>query len=205
MPTATHKGKVIAIEGINGTGPLVVDLIEWLKENLKYRVMEIQSVDAGRLASMGAEGVPGLPFGISKELDIYYELTARAINCEKNIRPALNRGMAVLCKNFIIASKVNYKMNHAKFLRQLETMEKMSRGFNFRTRIKPDLTIFLNPDPVTCYERLVGVKPIHSAGYYLRMQELYLEEVKKVDNLIVDIREDDAPYFQRVKNAIEAL
>lgn len=201
---SAFEGKVVAIGGINGTGPMVTALINWLAQELNGRIVVVHSEDSGRLDAMGARQLPGMPFGVSKELDLFYELMARKINCEKIILPALKLGKTVLCQNWTIASRVNIQMNFPSYEQELYKVEEMSRGFDCHARISPDLSILLNPDPASCFERLADVEPHYPLGYYLHMQELYLEEIKKVPHIIVNIGEDTL-YYNQLKAVIDVL
>lgn len=151
------KGKLIVIEGIYGTGKLVVDLVESLREGLikqGQEVYEIDSPDTGRAQLMGAQDLDcGWRYGLFKP-DFFYELASRARACSV-IRDQLQAGKVVLCKNFTISSIAYAALKgHDWFREDLNCLEARARGLNFNGEIVPDLTIYLDLAPEAAVENL---------------------------------------------------
>ncbi|NJC88530.1 MAG: thymidylate kinase [Desulfuromonas sp.] len=151
------KGKLIVIEGIYGTGKLVVDLVESLREGLikqGHEVYEIDSPDTGRAQLMGAQDLDcGWRYGLFKP-DFFYELASRARACAV-IREQLQAGKTVLCKNFTISSIAYAAMKgHDWFREDLNCLEARARGLNFNGEISPDLTIYIDLAPEVAVENL---------------------------------------------------
>lgn len=151
------KGKLIVIEGIYGTGKLVVDLVESLREGLikqGHEVYEIDSPDTGRAQLMGAQDLDcGWRYGLFKP-DFFYELASRARACSV-IRDQLQAGKVVLCKNFTISSIAYAAIKgHDWFREDLNCLEARARGLNFNGEIVPDLTIYLDLAPEAAVENL---------------------------------------------------
>ena len=100
------KGRLVVIEGIYGTGKLIVDLVERLREKLVSQgstVYEIDSPDSGRAQLMGAQALEcGWRYGLFKP-DFFFELASRARVCSA-VRPELVKGSIVLCKHFTLSS-----------------------------------------------------------------------------------------------------
>jgi len=152
-----NKGKLIVIEGIYGSGKLVVDLVERLREGLikqGHEVYEIDSPDTGRAQLMGAQDLDcGWRYGLFKP-DFFYELASRARACAV-IRDQLQAGKIVLCKNFTISSIAYAALKgHDWFREDLNCLEARARGLNFNGEIVPDLTIYLDLAPEVAIENL---------------------------------------------------
>lgn len=151
------QGKLIVIEGIYGSGKLIVDLVESLREALLKEgkeVYEIDSPDTGRAQLMGAQDLDcGWRYGLFKP-DFFYELASRARACSV-IRDQLRAGKVVLCKNFTISSIAYAAMKgHDWFREDLNCLEARARGLNFNGEIVPDLTIYLDLAPEVAVENL---------------------------------------------------
>ncbi|MCM2264699.1 MAG: hypothetical protein NDI73_05840 [Desulfuromonadales bacterium] len=154
------QGKLIVIEGIYGTGKLIVDLVESLREALIQEgkeVYEIDSPDTGRAQLMGAQDLDcGWRYGKFKP-DFFYELASRARACSV-IRDQLRAGKVVLCKNFTISSIAYAAIKgHDWFREDLNCLEARARGLNFNGEIVPDLTIYLDLAPEVAVENLGSI------------------------------------------------
>jgi dTMP kinase len=151
------KGKLVVIEGIYGSGKLIVNLVEWLRETLVSQgkeVYEIDSPDTGRAKLMGAQELDfGWRYGLFKP-DFFFELASRARACSV-IRDELQEGKVVLCKNFTISSIAYAKIKgHDWFREDLNCLEARARGLNFGGEVSPDLTIYLDLAPEVAVEIL---------------------------------------------------
>jgi dTMP kinase len=206
------KGKLVVIEGIYGSGRLIVDLVEKLRETLTSRgseVYEIDSPDSGRAQLMGVQDLDcGWRYGIFKP-DFFFELASRARVCSV-VRPVLEKGGVVLCKNFTISSVVYARLkDHDWYREDLNCLEARARGLLFGGEIVPDLTIFLDVPPETGVrelgEKLNGFfKP---ADLFMQ-QKYYLEELSKLPGEKVKIINTDRhgeEIFTEALSAIQAV
>ena len=206
------KGKLVIIEGIYGSGKLIVDLVERLRETLTSRgseVYEIDSPDSGRAQLMGVQDLDcGWRYGIFKP-DFFFELASRARVCSV-IRPVLERGGVVLCKNFTISSIVYARLkNHDWYREDLNCLEARARGVQFGGEVVPDLTIFLDVPPGT------GVRELGEKldGFFkpadlVLQQKYYLEELSKLPGekvKIIDTDRHEDEIFSRALAAIQAI
>jgi dTMP kinase len=181
---AMKKGRLIVVEGIYGSGKLIVDLVERLREKLLAQgrnVYEIDSPDSGRAQLMGAlELECGWRYGLFKP-DFFFELASRARVCSA-VRPELIKGSIVLCKHFTLSSIVYARLKgHDWFREDLNCLESRARGLGFGGEVSPDLTVFLDMSPETA-ERQLGEK---LDGYFtpadlVKQQKYYLEEIAKL-------------------------
>ena len=206
------KGKLVVIEGIYGSGKLIVDLVEKLREKLVSQgsqVYEIDSPDSGRAQLMGAEALDcGWRYGLFKP-DFFFELASRARACSA-IRPELVKGSVVLCKHFTLSSVVYARLKgHDWFREELNSLEARARGLGFGGEVVPDLTVFLDMSPETA-EKQLGEK---IDGYFTPadlalQQKYYLEELAKLPGktkkLVNAERHPDAVY-EEVLAAIQAI
>ena len=178
------KGRLVVIEGIYGSGKLIVDLVERLREKLMSQgnqVYEIDSPDSGRAQLMGAQELDsGWRYGLFKP-DFFFELASRARVCSA-VRPELVKGSIVLCKHFTLSSIVYARLKgHDWYREDLNCLEARARGLGFGGEVIPDLTVFLEMTPETAASQL-GEK---LDGFFtpadLNVQnKYYLEEIAKM-------------------------
>ena len=151
------KGKLVVIEGIYGSGKLVVELVEKLRAalvNEGQTVYEIDSPDSGRAQVMGVQGLSnGWRYGMFKP-DFFFELASRARVCSV-AREEIKQGKLVLCKNFTVSSIVHARVKgHDWFREDLNCLEARARGLQFGGEFSPDLTIFIDISPETAATEL---------------------------------------------------
>jgi thymidylate kinase len=206
------QGKLIVFEGIYGSGRLIVNLVEKLREKLVSQgrnVYEIDSPDSGRAQLMGAQDLDcGWRYGLFKP-DFFFELASRARVCSV-IRPELQRGSTVLCKSFTVSSVVYARLKgHDWFREDLNGLEARARGLQFSGEVVPDLTVFLDVAPESG-ERQLGEK---LTGYFVpadlvRQRQFYLEELAHLpaDKVrIIDTERDEDAVFADALTAIQAI
>jgi dTMP kinase len=180
------RGKLIVIEGIYGSGRLIVDLVERLRENLlnqEHQVYEIDSPDSGRAQLMGAEALEsGWRYGLFKP-DFFFELASRARVCS-TIRPELTKGSIVLCKHFTLSSIVYARLKgHRWFREDLNCLEARARGLGFGGEVIPDLTLFIDVSPETAESQLgENIDGYFSPADLVLQRKYYLEEVGKLSS-----------------------
>ena len=178
------KGKLVVIEGIYGSGKLIVDLVEKLREKLASQgkdVYEIDSPDSGRAQLMGAQALEcGWRYGLFKP-DFFFELASRAQVCSA-VRPELVKGSLVLCKHFTLSSIVYARLKgHDWFREDLNCLEARARGLGFGGEVIPDLTILLDMSPETAAQQLgEKIEGFFTQDDLVLQQKYYLEEVAKL-------------------------
>ena len=206
------RGKLVVFEGIYGTGKLIVDLVEKLREKLVNQgsqVYEIDSPDSGRAQLMGAQALEGgWLYGLFKP-DFFFELASRARACSV-IRPELVKGSIVLCKHFTISSIVYARLKgHDWFREDLNSLEARARGLGFGGEVIPDLTIYLDMSPGTAAQQL-GEK---LDGYFTQadlvlQQKYYNEEVAKLPaekTKFINAEQHPDVVYEEVIAAIQAI
>jgi thymidylate kinase len=177
-------GKLVVFEGIYGSGKLIVDVVNRLRETLVQHgteVYEIDSPDTGRARVMGAQDLDtSWRYGVF-EADFFFELASRARVCSV-VRDELSRGKTVLCKNFTLASAVHVRLQgHDWVGEELNVLERRARGLPFGREVVPDLTLFVDVRPELAAKQLGGrLSEFFPAGTLDRQRELYLQELSRL-------------------------
>jgi thymidylate kinase len=177
-------GRLVVFEGIYGSGKLIVDVVNRLRERLValgVGVYEIDSPDTGRARVMGAQDLDtSWRYGIF-EADFFFELASRA-RVASVVRDELGRGKTVLCKNFTIASAVHVRLlGHDWEGEELNVLERRARGMPFGREIVPDLTLFVDVRPEVAERQLGGrLSEFFPGGTLVRQRELYLQELSRL-------------------------
>lgn len=178
------KGKFVVIEGIYGSGTLIVDLVEKLRAALVGQgndVYEIDSPDSGRAQIMGVQELAcGWRYGMFKP-DFFFELASRARVCSVT-REELNLGKLVLCKHFTLSSLVHARLKgHDWYREDLNTLESRARGVQFGGEVVPDLTIFIDISPETAAHDLgENIDDLFKPSDLVLQRNYYIEELSKM-------------------------
>jgi len=178
------KGRLVVFEGIYGSGKLIVNLVERLRESLAgegRHVYEIDSPDSGRAQLMGAEALEcGWRYGLFKP-DFFFELASRAQVCSA-IRPELVKGSIVLCKHFTLSSLVYARLKgHDWYREDLNCLEASARGLGFGGEVIPDMTVFIDISPDTAESQLgERINGYFTSGDLVNQRKYYLEEIAKL-------------------------
>lgn len=187
------KGKLIVLEGISGSGVQVTAGITALKEAITgegYEVVECANPDSGRAQELGLTSVFNWPFGRDIRADFFLEGAVRAEIFRNIVRPAIDEGKIVLCKQSSISSLANaWVSGHTSHFDVLRQIEKVSRGYLFDDEIYPDLTVFYDVPAQEAFERIEDVLQIHHEGgieYYQKMREFYLREISRWHGYRID-------------------
>jgi len=204
-------GKLIVFEGIYGSGKLVVDVVNRLREQLVSQgtgVYEIDSPDTGRARVMGAQDLDtSWRYGIF-EADFFFELASRA-RVASVVRDELARGKTVLCKNFTLASAVHVRLlGHDWEGEELNVLERRARGLPFGRELVPDLTLFVDVRPEVAERQLGGRLPeFFPGGTLVRQRELYLLELSRLpqERVKVIAAGSEEGVFEEALVAIRAL
>lgn len=206
------KGKFIVIEGIYGSGKLIVGLVEKLRTALQEQgndVYEIDSPDSGRAQLMGVQELTsGWRYGMFKP-DFFFELASRARVCSVT-REELKQGKLVLCKNFTVSSIVHARLKgHDWFREDLNCLEARARGLQFGGEVIPDLTVFIDVPPDTAAQGLgENIDDLFKPSDLTIQRSYYLEELSKMpDNkcVIIDATRHEEEVFSETLAAIQAV
>jgi thymidylate kinase len=174
------KGKFIVIEGIYGSGKLIVELVEKLRIALQTNgneVYEIDSPDSGRAQVMGVQGLTdGWRYGMFKP-DFFFELASRARVCSVT-REELKSGKIVLCKNFTISSIVHARLQgHDWYREDLNCLEARARGLQFGGEVVPDMTVFIDVSPEKAAHELgKNMEGLFNSSDLVLQRNYFLEE-----------------------------
>jgi dTMP kinase len=206
------KGKLIVIEGIYGSGTLIVDLVEKLRTALVKSgkdVYEIESPDSGRSQLMGAEELSSSwCYGMFKP-DFFFELATRARVCSVT-REELKQGKIVLCKNFTISSIVHARLKGHDWCREdLNGLEARARGLQFGGELIPDLTVFVDVSPENA-ALVLGDKidGLFKPSELVLQRNYFIEELSKMPDCtykIIDATQHDEQVFAEAISVIKAL
>jgi thymidylate kinase len=178
------QGLLVVFEGVYGSGKLIVDVVNRLREKLVAQgaeVYEIDSPDTGRARVMGAQDLDtSWRYGVF-EADFFFELASRA-RVASVVRDELARGKIVLCKNFTMASAVHVRLlGHDWEGEELNVLERRARGLPFGREVVPDLTIFVDMRPELALKQLGGrLSEFFPAGTLERQRELYLQDLSRL-------------------------
>lgn len=204
-------GKLVVFEGVYGSGKLVVDVVNRLRDALVGRgveVYEIDSPDTGRARVMGAQDLDtSWRYGVF-EADFFFELAGRARVCSV-VREELARGKTVLCKNFTVASAVHARLLHHDWVgEELNVLEKRARGLPFGRELVPDLTLFFDVRPEVAARQLGGrLEEFFPPGTLDRQREYYLQELSRLpaDKVRIVAAGSEDGVFEESLVAIRAL
>jgi len=177
-------GKFIVFEGIYGTGRLVVELVNQVRDALKKEgraVYEIDSPDSGRAQLMGVGQLDGSWRYGRFEPDFFFELAGRARVAAVS-RDHMAKGEVVLCKSFTLSSIAYATLKgHDWFREDLNVLEARARGLASGGEVTPDLTIFVDVVPETAARELgAALSPHFTPADLVRQRQIYLEELPKL-------------------------
>lgn len=178
------QGKLVVFEGIYGTGRLVVDLVNQVRDALKKEgrvVYEIDSPDSGRAQLMGVGQLDGSWRYGRFEPDFFFELAGRARVAAVS-RDHMAKGEVVLCKSFTLSSIAYATLKgHDWFREDLNVLEARARGLASGGEVTPDLTIFVDVVPETAARELgPALSPHFSPADLVRQRQIYMEELPKL-------------------------
>ncbi|HET8725429.1 MAG TPA: hypothetical protein VFM53_14625 [Anaeromyxobacteraceae bacterium] len=205
------NGKLVVFEGVYGSGKLIVEVVNRLREKLVSQgveVYEIDSPDTGRARVMGAgELDTSWRYGVF-EADFFFELASRA-RVASVVRDELARGKTVLCKNFTLASVVHARLaGHDWVGEELNVLESRARGIPFGRAVSPDLTIFVDVRPEVAERQLGGrLAEFFPPGTLDRQREYYLQELARLPAGRAKVIAAGSPdgVFEESLDAIRAL
>jgi len=203
------KGKLVVFEGIYGSGRIIVQLVNDLREALSSRgaeVFEIDSPDSGRAQLMGAQDLDSSwKYGMFKP-DFFFELASRARVCSVT-REELAKGRIVLCKSFTLSSIVYARLRGHDWLGEdLNVLEARARGEKFGGEVVPDLTIFIDVAPAVAAKELgPALQRVFKPGDLERQLKIYQEELAKLPGDKVKIVRGDHAQEAILAEALAAI
>jgi dTMP kinase len=137
------RGRLITFEGIDGSGKTTQ--VRMLAEKLHASGQEVlRTREPG--GAPGAEAIRGLLVTgdtdrWSPETEILLFTAARRDHVERTIRPALERGLAVLCDRFIDSTRVYQGSVRSDLRGMVDEIHRIAIG------LEPDLTLVLDLAP----------------------------------------------------------
>lgn len=163
----TRKGRLITIEGIDGTGKTtqVQRLKEWLERH-GVEAVALKEPTQGKYGQEIARRAQAGSFGPQDELRLFME--DRREDVEKNIRPALESGKFVIMDRYYLS---NMAYQGARGL-DPERIRLENEAFS----PVPDLIIILDLAPEKSMARVNTRKDV--VGHF--ENEAYLEKVRKI-------------------------
>lgn len=179
-----EQGKLVVFEGIYGSGRLIVDLVNQLRDALVKQgrvVYQIDSPDSGRAQFMGVGELDGSWRYGRFEPDFFFELAGRARVASVS-RDHLAKGEVVLCKSFTLSSIAYAALKgHDWFREDLNVLEARARGLSSAGEVSPDLTVFVDVTPETAARELgASLAPHFTQADLGRQRQIYLEELSKL-------------------------
>ncbi len=163
----TRKGRLITIEGIDGTGKTTqVQLLkEWLEKH-GIAAVALKEPTQGKYGQEIARRAHSGSFGPEDELRLFME--DRREDVEKNIRPALETGKVVIMDRYYLS---NMAYQGARGL-DPESIRRENEAFS----PVPDLIIILDLTPGKSMARVNTRKNV--VGHF--ENEAYLEKVRNI-------------------------
>jgi dTMP kinase len=188
------KGKLIAIEGIDGAGKTTVARhIYWSLTNHGYPCVYLKE-PSGSIYSRVIEIITRLKVP-DPELELMLFLKDREIDVRKRILPALNRGKIVIMDRYYY-SNIAYQS-----ARGLDA-DKI-RKLNEKIAPKPDLVILLDLDPSKALERIKNRKKlsVFEKKDFLERARQKFREIADERTVIVDAGRE----LEIVKKEVEQI
>ena len=178
------QGKLVVFEGIYGSGKLIVQLVNQLRDALVKQgrvVYQIDSPDSGRAQFMGVGELDGSWRYGRFEPDFFFELAGRARVAAVS-RDHMARGEVVLCKSFTLSSIAYAALKgHDWFREDLNVLEARARGLTSAGEVSPDLTVFVDVTPETAARELgASLSPHFVPADLVRQRQIYMEELSKL-------------------------
>lgn len=171
-------GFFITIEGPEGSGKstLTKGIIEFLKSK-GYEV--VYSREPGGTAL--GEKIRDILLISSNEMDpmteVFLFLAARRENVSKNILPALRNGKVVICDRYTDSTLAYQGYGRGLKIKLLRRLNKMATS-----GIKPDITLIVDIDPETGFQRISGKSfdriEKETLDFHKRVREGYLKIAK---------------------------
>lgn len=179
-----EQGKLVVFEGIYGSGKLIVQLVNQLRDALAKQgrvVYEIDSPDSGRAQLMGVGQLDGSWRYGRFEPDFFFELAGRARVAAVS-RDHMAKGEVVLCKSFTLSSIAYATLKgHDWFREDLNVLEARARGLSSAGEVVPDLTVFVDVTPETAARELgPSLSPHFDLTDLVRQRQIYMEELPKL-------------------------
>jgi thymidylate kinase len=178
------QGKLVVFEGIYGSGRLIVELVNRLRDALVKQgrvVYELDSPDSGRAQLMGVGQLDGSWRYGRFEPDFFFELAGRARVAAVS-RDHMAKGEIVLCKSFTLSSIAYATLKgHDWFREDLNVLEARARGLSTGGEVAPDLTVFVDVTPETAARELgKSLAPHFDQADLVRQRQIYVDELSKL-------------------------
>ncbi len=145
-----HQGKFIVFEGIDGSGKSTqIQKISKKLENLGYNVYATFEPTDGPIGELIRQMLAGeIPTDQRTIASLFAaDRTDHLLNKKNGIRSKIDQGVLVLCDRYYFSSYAY----HAQYIDMAWVIH--ANALNAEI-LKPDLTVFMDVDPQTCFERI---------------------------------------------------
>jgi dTMP kinase len=195
----------ITLDGIDGAGKStqIAMLQEWLVS--KGQIVEtFRDPGATKLGESIREILlhrEDIPLSMTAEMLLY--MASRAQLVTERIRPALERGVSVICDRFLLANVVYQGVAGGLPVDELWSIGKVATG-----SLRPDVTILLDLDPETGLKRVGGSQDrLEKRGldYFKLVRQGFLEQVAQASSkcLIVDASQSPPTIHATIRHFLE--
>lgn len=146
MSLEERKGKLIVLEGIDGSGlsTQAARLHDWLTKRVENKVMLTKEPSEGPIGTLIRQALSGRLTGLSQETLALLFAADRIDHVQNKIVPALIAGYDVICDRYLLSS-LSYQ--------SLTLNSSWIEEINARA-IQPDITVFIEVNPETSLTRI---------------------------------------------------
>ncbi|WP_311481613.1 dTMP kinase [uncultured Anaerococcus sp.] len=184
------KGKFIVFEGPDGSGKTtIIKKVKELLENKDYSISYYREPGGTEISEkIRSIIIDNENYMMDAKTEALLFASSRAQLVAEKILPDLRSGKIVICDRFVMSSLLYQGLGRKLGIDNIKTINDFATG-----ELKPDLTLFFNIDYKTALERKrANFSPdrlenedfsFHKTIFdgYLKMADLYKDEIKKVD------------------------
>lgn len=197
------RGKFTVIEGGEGSGK--TSCVNYTKKSFPEREFVFTREPGGTKIGEKIRAILMDNLEITTLTELFLFCAARAEHCSQVIRPALRKGLHVICDRFS-ASTYAYQIIGA----QKEEYHSIFMELNYiaTNDLKPDMVVYLDIDPVVGLERRGKAGGItkfdeRDFAFHQRVRNGFLEQAERnVNWVIVDASRDNFVVKEEVKYII---
>ena len=184
------NGKFIVFEGPDGSGKTtIIKKVKELLENKDYSISYYREPGGTDISEkIRSIIIDNENYMMDAKTEALLFASSRAQLVAEKILPDLRSGKIVICDRFVMSSLLYQGLGRKLGIDNIKTINDFATG-----ELKPDLTLFFNIDYKTALERKrANFSPdrlenedfsFHKTIFdgYLKMADLYKDEIKKVD------------------------
>lgn len=172
MAKRKHKGKLICIEGVDGSGKTTQ--AKMLVRNLRgknYDAVYTTEPSAGKIGALIRGFVLSRKSRVPIALEALLFAADRVDHVETEVEPLLKQGKIVVCDRYLFSS-LAYQGAAGLDLHWMDCINKFA--------LKPDLTLFLDVSPDVAISRLKRKKSVmETLGNLVKVRDSYLDLVQQ--------------------------